>query len=217
MFLLHCVSHLCPRSRSFRKEKLLSGILYLHRITDNRMAGTPLKNLRVFRKLCGRDALGKVHLTTTMWDDVDQSVGERRLDELKTDYWKAMIMHGAQIARCRSDDDSSKIIQRIVGQEAARKVLLLQEEMADLKKELEETEAGQELYSQLERLVERHVVLLRRIDKERKAASEASVLVELQTEYNDLRVQIDDKLRQMQGPKLSRLQNLLGCISWNEE
>ena len=194
MFLLHCVSHLCPRSRSFRKEKLLSGILYLHRITDNRMAGTPLKNLRVFRKLCGKDALGKVYLTTTMWDDVDQSVGERRFDELKTDHWKAMIMHGAKIARCRSDDESPKrIIQQILDQEAARKVLLLQEEMADLKKELEETEAGQELYSQLERLVERHVVLLRRIDKERKAASEASVLVELQTEYNDLRVQRDRK------------------------
>ena len=214
MFLLHCVSHLCPRSRSFRKEKLLSGILYLHRITDNRMAGTPLKNLRVFRKLCGKDALGKVYLTTTMWDEVDQSVGERRLDELKTDYWKAMVIQGAQIARCRSDDDSPKrIIQQIVGQEAARKVLLLQEEMADLKKELKETEAGQELYSQLDKLVEKQMLLLRRIDEERKAASEESALVELQTEYNDLRVQIDDKLRQMQVLKLSRFKNLLRFLS----
>jgi hypothetical protein len=182
------------------------------------MAGTPLKNFRAFRKLCGRDALGKVYLTTTMWDEVDRNVGERRLDELKMDYWKAMIIQGAQIARCRSDDDSPKrIVQHILGQEAACKVLLLQEEMADLKQELKETEAGKELYSQLEHLVEKHVVLLRRIAKERKAASEASVLVELQTEYNDLRVQIDDKLRQMQEPKLSRLKNLLGCISWNEE
>jgi hypothetical protein len=216
-FLLPCVSH-CARSRSYKKEKLLSGILYLHRITDNRMAGTPLKNLRVFRKLCGRDALGKVYLTTTMWDEVDRNVGERRLDELKTDYWKAMVIQGAQIARCRSDDDSPKrIIQQILEKEAPSSVLLLQEEMVALKKELKETEAGKELYSQLEHLVEKHVVLLRRIAKERKAASEASVLVELQTEYNDLRVQIDDKLRQMQEPKLLRLKNLLGCISWNEE
>jgi hypothetical protein len=213
MFLLPCVSHF-PRSRSYKKEKLLSGILYLHRITDNRMAGTPLKNLRMFQKLCGKDALGKVYLTTTMWDEVDQSVGERRLEELKTDYWKVMVTQGAQIARCRSDDDSPKrIIQQILGQEVARKVLRLQEEMAGLKKELKETEAGQELYSQLDKLVEKQMSLLRRIDEERKVASEASVLAELQTEYNDLRVHIDDKLRQMQELKLSRFKNLLRFLS----
>ena len=112
------------------------------------MAGTPLRNLRVFQKLCGRDALQKVYLTTTMWDEVDSSVGERRLDELKTDYWKAMTIHGAQTARCRSDDDSPKwIIRQILERGADGKVLLVQEEMTELKKTLRETEAGQELYS----------------------------------------------------------------------
>ena len=178
------------------------------------MVDTPLKNLQAFRKLCGRDALGKVYLTTTMWDEVDRSLGERRLDELKTDYWKVMIIQGAQIARCRSDDDSSKrIIQQILDQEAVRKVLLLQEEMADLKKELKATETGQELYSQLDKLVEKQMVLLRRIDEERKATSEASVLAELQTEYNDLRVQIDDKLRQTQELKLLPLRKPLRFFS----
>ena len=179
------------------------------------MVGAPLKNLRAFRKLCGRDALGKVYLTTTMWDEVDQSVGERRFDELKTDHWKAMIMHGAKIARCRSDDESPKrIIQQILDQEAARKVLLLQEEMADLKKELKATETGQELYSQLDKLVEKQMVLLRRIDEARKAASEASVLVELQTEYNDLRVQSDDKMQEL---KLLRLKKPLRFFSRKRE
>ena len=182
------------------------------------MAGTPLKNLRVFQKMCGRDALGKVYLTTTMWDEVDSSVGEKRLDELKTDYWKVMITRGAQTARCRSDDDSPKrIIRQILDQEVARKVLLLQEEMAELKKELRETALGQELYSHLDKLVEKQIVLLRRIDRERKAASDASVLTELQTEYNELRVQIDDKLRQMQELKLLRLKNLLRSFSWRRE
>ncbi|KAF8557847.1 hypothetical protein OG21DRAFT_1406224 [Imleria badia] len=194
---------------SYQKQKLLSGILYLHRITDNRMAGTPLKNLRMFRKLCGKDALDKVYLTTTMWDEVDQSVGEKRLNELGAEYWKAMIDQGAQIVRCRNDDDSpKKIIQQILDQETTRKAVLLQKEMADLKTELRETEAGQELYSQLEKLVEKQMALLQRIDKERKASPEGSVLVELQTEYNELRVQIDGKLRQMQDLKLSRLKAL---------
>ena len=153
-----------------------------------------------------------------MWDEVDPSVGAKRLDELATDFWEPMIMLGAQIVRCRSDDDSPKrIIQQILYQEAIRRPLLLQEEMAELGRELKETAAGQELYSHLDKLVEKQTALLLRINQERKAASDASVLVELQTEYNELRVQIDDKLRQMQEPKLSWLKNPLRFFSWRRE
>ena len=176
------------------------------------MAGTPLKNLRVFRKLCGKDPLDKVYLTTTMWDEVDPNIGERRLEELRRDYWKSMIMQGAQVVRCRNDDDPpNKIIQRILVQEAAREpeAVLLREGMADLKKQLKETETVQELYSQLEKLVEKQLMLLQKIGKERKAASDPSVLAGLQAEYNDLRVQIDDRLRQMQELKFSRLKSIL--------
>ncbi|KAH0828969.1 hypothetical protein J3R83DRAFT_2399 [Lanmaoa asiatica] len=187
----------------YRKNILLSGILYLHRITDNRMAGTPLKNLQLFRKLGGKDALDKVYITTTMWDEVEPRVGEMRLDELRAYYWKAMIDQGAHIACCRSDDDSpKKLIRQILSQEEARKALLLQEKMGELKKKLKDTPAGQQLYSQLETLVEKQSVLLRRINKERKATSEASLLVELQQEYDDLRMQIDERLRLMQELKL---------------
>ena len=50
-----------------------------------------------------------------MWDEVESSVGERRLNELKTVYWKVMISQGAQIARCKSGDDSSKrLVRQIV-------------------------------------------------------------------------------------------------------
>ena len=204
-WLVYYVSHFQVYSHyhSYNKNKLLSGILYFQRITDNRITSTPLKNLRVFKKLCGKDALDRIYLTTTMWEEIDPSVGEARLDELKTSYWKSMINQGAQIARCRSDDDSPKqLIRHILALESPRKVLLIQEEMVELKKELKETAAGQQLYSQLETLVEKQMELLRRIDKERKAASEADILEELQREYSDLRAQIDDKLRQMQELKL---------------
>ena len=100
---------------SYNENKLLSGILYIHRITDNRVAGSSLKDLRVFQKLCGKDALDKVYFTTTMWDEVELSVGERRLAELKAKYWRRMITQGAQVACCRSDDESPKrLVRRIV-------------------------------------------------------------------------------------------------------
>jgi len=144
-----------------------------------------------------------------MWDEVDQSVGEKRLEELKSDDWKALIDQGAQTECCRSDDNSAKnIIRRILDKEASRKALLLQEEMASLKEELKGTEAGPELYSQLEMLVEKQIALLQRIDEE------MNVLAGLRTEYNDLRVQINDKLRQIQEPKSSRLRKLLRLFFW---
>ncbi|KAI9573234.1 hypothetical protein HD554DRAFT_2167507 [Boletus coccyginus] len=183
---------------SYKGQKLFSGILYLHRIINNRMADTLLKNLRVLGKLCGGDVLEKVYLTTTMWDEVDQSVGERRLEELKSNDWKAMIDQGAQTDCWRSDDDSAKkIIRQILDKEVGREALLLEEG----------TEAGPELYSQLEKLVEKQMALLQRINEE------MNVLAGLQTEYNDLRVQIDDKLRQMQGLKLSPLKNLFRLVA----
>ena len=83
------------------------------------------------------------------------------------------------------------------------KVPLIQDGIAELKKELKETAAGQRMYSQLETLVEKQLTLLRRIDKERKAASDAEILDELQREYTELREQIDNRLRQMQQLKLT--------------
>ena len=169
------------------------------------MAGTPLKNLRVFKKLCGKDALEKVYLTTTMWDEAEPNDGKRRLNELRTIYWKTMIAQGAHVACCRNDDNSVKeLIRQILVQEGRRKVLL-QEEMVELKMELKETAAGKQLYSQLEALVARQTELLRRIDKERKAAADPSVLEDLRTEYDDLRAQIDEKSHQMEELKLPRL------------
>ncbi|KAG6382120.1 hypothetical protein JVT61DRAFT_763 [Boletus reticuloceps] len=203
---------------SYKQDKLLSGILYLHRISDNRMAGTPLQNLRVFEKLCGKDALNKVYLTTTMWDEIEQSTGEKRLEELETEYWKSMIIQGAQVVRSQNNEDSAKkIIQQILDQEAARQPVLLQKEMTDLQKQLKETQAGQELYSQLEQLVAQQMELLKRIDRERKLTSEANMLEELQREYSALRVQIDSILPQIQELRLSWLEHLFRLFSRRRE
>ncbi|KAG6375839.1 14-3-3 protein-domain-containing protein [Boletus reticuloceps] len=207
----------CWLISSYKMGNLLSGVMYLHPITANRMAGL-LKDLLTFQKLCGKDAMDNVYLTTTMWDKIEPSIGERRLEELVTEYWNSMIIRGARVIRCRSDDDSAKrTIRQIVRREAARKALLLQQEIVDLHKELRETQAGQELrgtqagqelYDNLGSLVERRVALLKRIDRERKGASDASMLEGLEKECNELREQIDDKLRQMKEPRWSWLEFL---------
>ncbi len=44
---------------SFEDRIFLSGIIYLHRISDIRMSGSSIKNLRMFRKLCGTENMLK--------------------------------------------------------------------------------------------------------------------------------------------------------------
>jgi len=68
-------------SQIYRKNVQLAGIIYLHRISDNGVSGTALKNLYMFKRLCGMNTFGHVVLCTSMWDTMDTAlpeVGDRR-------------------------------------------------------------------------------------------------------------------------------------------
>ena len=93
----------------------LAGILYFHRITDNRAVGTPLKNLRIFEKLCGKNAFGNIVLTTTMWDNINDVTGQERENELRKHYWRSMIELGSTTVRYRNTKDSAwEILNQIL-------------------------------------------------------------------------------------------------------
>lgn len=65
-------------AESYSHAVKLSGVIYLHRNTDTRVGGSGMKNLRMFRKLCGAANLRNVVLATTMWTDCKPDYGERR-------------------------------------------------------------------------------------------------------------------------------------------
>jgi hypothetical protein len=60
----------------------LGGILYLHRITDSRMQGSILRNLNMFKQLCGEGFYKNITLGTTCWALVPNDVTEKRENEL---------------------------------------------------------------------------------------------------------------------------------------
>lgn len=82
-------------ARMYSKDIKLSGIIYLHRITDVRFSGSAQKNLSVFKKLCGDDFYPNVVLATTIWENLSNpglstTVGDRRENELlETSEWWA--------------------------------------------------------------------------------------------------------------------------------
>lgn len=92
---------------------MLTGIIYLHRITDVRIGGSGMKNLRMFRKLCGERGLGSVVLATTMWSLCPAADALSREDQLvrQNDLWKHLVGHGACVFR---QDDGAVSGQRII-------------------------------------------------------------------------------------------------------
>jgi len=132
---------------SYGKGFRLSGIIYLHPITHNRMNGTAFKNLRTFRKLCGAQSMSSTVLATTMWSEVTADIGDVRERELKetAEFWGDMIREGSTVFK-HTDDHSSaiKIISHLTGRNTTT-ILGLQAEMVDEKRSLEDTEAGREV------------------------------------------------------------------------
>ena len=56
---------------AMRENRLkLSGIIYLHRISDTRVGGTACRNLRMLQNLVGPDNMSNVLLVSTRWEEV---------------------------------------------------------------------------------------------------------------------------------------------------
>ncbi|KAK1750449.1 P-loop containing nucleoside triphosphate hydrolase protein [Echria macrotheca] len=144
-------------NRSFKAGIKISGIIYLHRITDNRVGGSAAKNLIIFKKLLGQAGYSCVVIATTHWDAVSPEVGERRERELKenTRFWKELIAGGSQIWRQDNGIASaSKMLEYIMSKQK-RVTLKIQVEMAN-GATLGDTEAGREVNSDLKKLEEKH-------------------------------------------------------------
>lgn len=120
------------------------------------MAGTPLRNLAVFKDLCGESNLKNVVLVTTMWDEVgDQSVGSRREEELLSSFWKDMICLGSHTCRFQGTPESAwEIINGLDldGSRQMRTPLQIQQEMVDRGLSLPETTAAKTLLRSLVQL-----------------------------------------------------------------
>ena len=86
----------------------LSGLLYLHPITQTRMTKSEIQSLRVFTELIGH-ASPKIVLVTTQWDLENTSLAISREAELKTHFWRPApwIEQGRIVARFNGDHDSA--------------------------------------------------------------------------------------------------------------
>jgi hypothetical protein len=141
------------RVHRYKQGVKLSGILYLHRITDNRMTNTLIRNLDMFQNLCGNSALSNVRLVTTQWDRLkDDNQGVKTEGELRKKYWNTFLCGGSQVLRFEYSCASAWQIIDSLPMEP--KVMRIQKEMVDQRKSLWETSAARSLLSWVHRAVE---------------------------------------------------------------
>ena len=174
------------------------------------MAGTPLKNLRMFQELCGKRALQNVILVTTMWDEIEETVGAQREKELKGKHWKPMIDRGSTTARYRGTFASAwEIVDYFAQDLTRRQAVLLQKEMVDMQKQLRETNAGQELYQTLEALIKKQRSLIHEIRQHTKREGDENMLLVLKAEYEVIRKQLAGTISGAQALRLPLGRRLL--------
>ncbi|KAK8026501.1 hypothetical protein PG991_003557 [Apiospora marii] len=148
-------------TKTYQSSVKLAGIIYLHRITDNRVSGSALRNLRMFKELCGQDVYKHVILATSMWNklleaDKETAVGrERELRWYADDKTSADDIIDALLAARNSDDNMTLQIQR---------------ELVDERKDLVTTSAGKEVNKDLAELQKRFDREMQRIIEESRMA-----------------------------------------------
>jgi hypothetical protein len=160
-----------------RGDILLTGIIYVHAL-ERIMMGSSLRNLKMFRELCGPEAFKNVLLVTTGWtdaikaDEYDKAVAYEK--ELKDDprYFAPLIAKGATMARFEDIRDSAlSLIKRLVGFDEV--TLKLQKELILENKPLSESSAGAVVNEELRRLDEHYKAEMRKLKEKIETARKA--------------------------------------------
>ncbi|KAI1140788.1 P-loop containing nucleoside triphosphate hydrolase protein [Hypoxylon sp. FL0543] len=130
----------------------VAGIIYMHRITDNRMSGSSVKNLDILRGLCGPDAFPRIVLTSSMWDSTAQDPqllqeAFNHEDQLKStdNFWGSLYRGGSHVMRWMGDRNSAfggiRYLMDLYDVRGSA-ILKIQKELVDEAKSLDDTNAG---------------------------------------------------------------------------
>ena len=195
---------------SYRKQFRLAGLLYLHRISDDCVAGSSLKYFRFFEKLCGANFTNTV-LATTMWDEVDEQVGNAHEQELMRDFWQRMIDRGASVKRFLHTRKSAfEILSPFFAEVQERSVLHLQKEIEHCRLLQNRPSAAEGLQVGLGELAARHEQILGNIQKQLRETSDPDQLPVLMGGYRTASVLLQRATKTLRTTNISKENQVCG-------
>lgn len=161
----------------YKRDVGLAGVLYLHRIIDPKMGHSANRNLEIFKRLCGKDAMKGVSLVTTHWDGIPEgspqwetAVERERKLAFSEKYWAGMIQDGADVHRHVGGRGSALAIIDSVMRKRFNSALAIQLELGQYELPLDQTGAGNFLAKEQEDLQARYEQEMRELEEEREQA-----------------------------------------------
>ena len=154
-------------SASYAKNVFIHGIVYLHSIANNRMGGSSKRNIDMFKALCGYSTYSNVAIATTFWNQQERGIFLQREAELRDDsaFFGGIVAEGARLFRhgefsqdVREFQQSARsIVRHVVAQSRlAPVVLLIQHELVDEHKKLDQTAAGMVVAGELHKMTKEY-------------------------------------------------------------
>jgi len=168
---------------SYRAGSKLTGILYLHRISDTSM----------FKSLVGEDSFRNVVLATTFWSALQHDIetAEEREAELQDsdEFWGRMVAKGSDYVRLPTTPTGARqLLRRMAKRKAVP--LKIQTEMVDENKSFEETAASDQFHEELRKIKEQH--------EQERAAQQARFQAEMQEKEEKQRKEEEQRKREFE-------------------
>jgi hypothetical protein len=105
------------------------------------MAGSALRNFRIFRDLCGSDCFPRITLCTTFWDlyNGNYDLPNQRLEELRSsEFWGEAMSRGSKVVKAPYDEASARFLFFSITNPKAL-VMQIQREVVDEGMDLNDT------------------------------------------------------------------------------
>ena len=181
---------------SYEEGSTLAGVIYVHRISDNRFGGITRRNFNLFRKLCGESTLKNVVIVTNMWKEESRLTDEAREKELSSKFFTPALEKGAQMDRHHNTPQSAHdIIRKIVRNHPV--ALQIQRELVEERKNIIETAAGESLNQELEEQIKKHRAELSGLREEMTQALREKD-EEMRRELEDTKKELEEKVLKIQ-------------------
>ena len=154
-------------------ERQFSGLIYLHDISGARMTGSILKNIRMFRKLCGEENLRNVILATTKWAITPMNDAIVRERDLCSDqgFWGLMVHAGSRVRRFDNTEASAQsLVEELLHTGSKGFTPKIQREVVVEGKKLSQTDAGAFIEEALAKQAKEHKEEMKSLKEEQERA-----------------------------------------------
>ncbi|KAJ6537016.1 P-loop containing nucleoside triphosphate hydrolase protein, partial [Mycena capillaripes] len=177
--------------KEYDEKRKLNGLIYLQRISDPRFGGQSVRNLRMFRELCGTDCYKNVVVLTTFWDEVNETQGAMREAQLKSKFFKALVDGGARFMRHDHTIESARTVLEHVQTLVPTNVGIVNEIRVEGKK-LEDTAAGSVRREEVDHLIARYKEDVAKLQAQMSAMQQSDLQAtrELQDERAEMQEQL---------------------------